>query len=538
MKRVFVLSKVSLLTLIVAMMFSCNNGVKKVNIDNQMALSLFSGTIKVGDLLNGKENLMSSFLKVSEDGSLNAYYADSINDIVVAKNILSGIEDVTFDVGNTFDLPEIPASPVPIQEEIMELPFENFLSIPFEYDGYEINHVEIGNGTMVLNLQTDFDLVKKLVLTTDNIISADGENFELQVDLSEGQKQEVIDLNNCIIEPKDKKIEFSVTISVVLTDQGLGGKHDLNLEGGMYDIEFKAIDGAIKDFEFDFNGTQDFNFSLPDMYGDLKIMSPKFNIKYLNSFGFTANCTIDSLYFTDINEDKTSLIKDWQAAPLVLKSTSGEYDMVDGLSEMFVDELDILKGYSHMNFDGKIHLGCESMTENMITEDSRISLIAEMSIPLEFKIDNLSYFNVFDFNVSLNEGSDKSDEYEESNTANTISLDNIFDELEFKFVFENAIPIQIMPQVYVMEQGVAIDSLFDKKPCVSANFDGEPSQDVFTLLVTGDKIYNLMRADQLLLDVGLSSLGNVVVINANDFFNLRIGVKTKTSEIDIDALNS
>ena len=95
-----------------------------------------------------------------------------------------------------------------------------------------------------------------------------------------------------------------------------------------------------------------------------------------------------------------------------------------------------------------------------------------------------------------------------------------------------------MPQVYVMEQGVAIDSLFDKKPCVSANFDGEPSQDVFTLLVTGDKIYNLMRADQLLLDVGLSSLGNVVVINANDFFNLRIGVKTKTSEIDIDALNS
>ena len=40
-----------------------------------------------------------------------------------------------------------------------------------------------------------------------------------------------------------------------------------------------------------------------------------------------------------------------------------------------------------------------------------------------------------------------------------------------------------------------------------------------------------------ILKIKVSSLGNNVVINADGFFNLRIGLKTKTSEINMNDLN-
>ena len=217
---------------------------------------------------------------------------------------------------------------------------------------------------------------------------------------------------------------------------------------------------------------------------------------------------------------------------LVLTSTSEEYDSIAGLDELLVDEINLLQNFSHMTLAGDIILGCEQVAENMITDESHIDVAAEITLPLEFKIDNLNYLDTIDFNLTL-DGSEE----EVNEETGTIHLENIFDDLEFKLVFENAIPIQIKPQVYVMNKGAVIDSLFDGRPCVSGNFDGNVKEDVFVVHVTGDKLYNVQCADQLMLDVNLSSHGKQVVINANDSFDIKIGLKTKTSEIDLDELN-
>ena len=200
MKKMFEFTRVLLLTLVFAMFFSCaNNDVDKVNVDNQFAVSLFSGTVKVGDLLGGIGPGLSEYIQVSENGRIYAYYADSVENAVVATNILSGIQDVTFQTSGEFEIPEIPAISIPDIPEIpdveipdIEIPdidipgildsldipdvpgipdlpenpeipeisidsvvvltFNDFVSIPFEYDGYEINFVELKNGRLYLNL--------------------------------------------------------------------------------------------------------------------------------------------------------------------------------------------------------------------------------------------------------------------------------------------------------------------------------------------------------------------------------------------------
>ena len=593
MRKLFVLSRVMLSTLLVALLFSCNNDVKKVNIDNQIAVSLFSGNVKVGDLLNGENSFASDLLKISDDGTLYACYADSIIDIVNASDLLSGIKDITFTTSGEFELPEIPAIPnlpdildsldipdVPDLPDILdsldipdvpELPdildsldipdvpdlpdvpgilgrssidsvfvfeFKDFVSVPFEYDGYEIEFVELKNGRLSLTLSTDLTLMKNVVLTTDNIKLGDGSNLDVTLDFTQSQEQVVdLDLTNCVIAPVNKNITFSALVSLdVSLEHGMqGGKYGIDLKGGIYDVEFKTIDGSIQDTQFDFIGSHDFSFSLPNMQGDLNIPTPEFTLKYVNTFGFNAKCTLDSLFMTEADGDVTSLIKDWKQMKLELAPTTEEHGVISNLGDYLVDEIDLLSGFTKMTLNGKVVLGCESVGQNMITDDSHIDVIADITLPLEFKINSLTYLDTLDFNLTLN-GDESAEEGENENPV-TVVLDNIFDDLEFKFVFENAIPIQIKPQMYVMQQGALIDSLFDERPCVHGNFEGAKEQDIFVVHVTGEKLHNLQLADQLLLDINLSSLGKQVVINTNDAFDLRIGLKTKTSEIDLNDFN-
>lgn len=587
--------RMTLLVLIISLFSSCNdNKVDKVTVDNQFAVSLFSGTVKVGDLLDGIGPGLSEYIQVSEDGRIYAYYADSVNNAVVASDILSGIPPITFNTSGEFEIPSIPALPdipdslmpglpdildslmpglpdildsilpelpgvldsldipdlpdlpdmpdmpgtldfsdIPgvVIDSILLLDFKDFVSVPFEYEGYEIEFVQLKNGRLNLALSTDLTLVRNVVLSTDNIKMGNGSNMEIALDFTKGLEQEVnLDLTNCIIAPENKNITFSATLvlDVPLEEGFEGGLYTVDVNGGIMDVEFKSIDGKISDFVFDFIGSHDFDFSIPNVDGNLKIATPEFSIKYVNTFGFRADGVIDSLYLSDDAGNMTSLIKDGQRVELSLHSTGGAYDSISELDEKLVDDINILQGFNKITFNGNIILGCDEVTDNMITDDSHIDIIADLAIPLEFKMENLNYTNTFDFDLSL----DSSEENEES-----IHLENIFDELEFKLIFNNAIPVQITPQVYVLENGVALDSLFDEKACIHGKFDDEITEDILVVRVTGDKLEHVQRADQLMLDITLSSEGERVVLNTNDYFDLRIGLKTKTSEINMNDLN-
>ena len=588
MKKLFVsFMKATLIVAIMSQFCSCNedNNVDKVAVDNQFAVSLFSGSVKVGDLLDGIGPGLSEFIQVSKDGRIYAYYADSVNNAVVASDILSGVPPITFQTSGEFEIPEIPALPdipdslmpdlpdildsllpdlpdildsllpelpdildsldipdlpdlpnvpgtldFPI-DSVLVLDFKDFVSVPFEYDGYEIEFVELKNGRLNLALSTDLTLVRNVVLSTDNIKMGDGSSMEIAFDFTKGLNQEInLDLTNCIIAPENKNITFSATLilDIPLEEGFEGGLYRVDVNGGIMNVEFKKINGKINDFVFDFVGSHDFDFSIPNVGGNLKIATPDFSIKYVNTFGFEAAGVIDSLYLSDEQGNMTSLIKDGERVELYLHSTGEAYDSISELDEKLVDDINILQGFNKITFNGNIILGCDEVSENTITDNSHIDIIADLAIPLEFKMEDLKYTTKFDFDLSLDN--------EEGGELDV--LDDIFDELEFKLIFNNAIPIQITPQLYVLENGVAIDSLFDEKACIHGKFDDEITEDILLVHVTGDKLVNVQRADQLLLDITLSSEGERIVLNTNDHFDLRIGVKTKTSEIDLNDLTS
>ena len=517
------------IVLLVTCFCSCKkNDIKKIEIDNQFALSLFSDTVRISDLLNGADSTVSQFIKVNEDGKIYAYYSDSVNNAVVTQDILGNLGDVSFESSSEFELPTIPPSPIEIP---LDLPFEDLFSIPFEYEGYEISSVTLKSGVINLNINTDLNIIEELSLSTDEIKMNNGDNFELVINLDSNATSSIeIDLTNCTVIPDNKNVKFSVSIkATVPANQGFGGTYDFGINGSIQDIEFKSIDGAIEDSRFDFEGTHDFSINFPNLYGDLKIATPEFSIKYVNTFGFEAQGYIDSLFLTDANGVMTSLIKDWNEVDILLHSTNGGYDSITDLDDELVDEINLLQDYKSITFEGNIIMGCDEVSDNMIADDSHIDIIADLALPLEFNIDNLVYIDTLDFNLNLGSVEDTDSE--------SFHVEDVFDELEFKFVFENELPIEIRPQMYVLQNGTVIDSLFDGDACIHGNFDGVLVEDIVVVKVVDEKLHNVQLADQLLLNIKFSSHGNNVVINANDYFNLRIGLRTKTTEIYTEDLN-
>ena len=523
------LLRAMMMALVIGLFFSCDNdGVKRIEVDNQIALSLFADTVRMGDLLNSLDSTASSFLRVSEEGEMFIYFVDSVKNAVHASDIMSGLQDFSFSAGSEIELPTIPPSPVPVP---MELPFDDFASIPFEYEGYEINSVVLSSGRLYLNLSTNLSLINTIKLSTNDIRMQDGSGLEVTVDLTQGGNSVIdIDLTNCEVVPLNNAITFSALVVVTLSDQGLGGVYNFDLNGNISDVEFKSIDGAIQDTRFDFIGSHEFQINFPNLSGDLKIATPEFSVKYVNSFGFSADGFIDSLYLTDSNGNDYSMIKDWNEVELSLESTGNSYGLITDLDEELVDEIDILKDYSTITFNGNIVMGCDNVSGSMIDENSHIDVIADFALPLEFNIEDLLYTYAMPFNLSLSLDSAE-------NEQSSFGVENVFDELEFKFVFENALPVQIIPQMYMLQNGAVIDSLFSNDALIHGNFGGDLVEDIVTITIAENKLHNAQLADQLLMKVHFSSLGNTVSINTNDYFNLRIGLKTKTSEINMEGLN-
>ncbi len=515
------------LALIVCLVFSCRKqNVKQVNIDNQFAVSIFSDTIKIGDMLNNMDSTSAEFIKVKEDGSIYAYFSDSVKNAVVTQDIFGILNDVSFEFNTEITLPNIPPSPVEIP---INLPFEDLFPIPFEYDGYEITSVILKSGRINLNIHCELDIIEELTLKSDEIEMNNGDTYECVISFDSNDNFSTeIDLTNCSITPISKCVFFSVIIKTTIpANHDYAGVYDFCIDGNINDIEFASIDGSIRDTRFDFAGTEEINLNFPNLYGDLSVATPEFNINYINTFGFKANGYIDSLYLSVPSGNVTSIIKDWNNVELILNSTGEHYSSISDLDDQLVDKIDLLKDYSSLTFKGNIIVGCDNVSSDMIADDSHIDIIADLSLPLEFNIENLSFIDTLDFDLDL--GSSEDDE--------SVHVEDIFDEVEFKFIFKNALPLQIKPQAYMLINNQLIDSLFDGNTLIHANNNGNITEDILEVHITGDKLLNIQNADKILLNIDISSLGENVVINTNDYFHLRIGVKTKTTEIYLDDFN-
>jgi hypothetical protein len=222
------------------------------------------------------DSVASEWINVDEEGYLYAYYADSIKGAVTGNDLLGEIEDIRFDVASDFELPEIPGSPEPIP---LEWTFDDLAAVPFVIEGYAINSVLLRSGRLAFSLNTNLPIIDYIELKTDNIKLLDGSSLSIKLDIKNKETNVDINLEKCRILPENGEIKFSAALGATVSDKPIGGDYSVALKGGITDLKFESIDGAIDGLRFDFYSFNDINFGMiSNIIGDFTITTPIINV--------------------------------------------------------------------------------------------------------------------------------------------------------------------------------------------------------------------------------------------------------------------
>lgn len=523
MRRIFT-NPIMMVLMAIMMLFtvSCKKkNVKKIEVNNQLAVALFNGTITLKDIINDMDSTTSSWLRVRND-SIFAFYSDTVNGALSASSFLSDLEDTDFTTNTDFTLPPVDAT----HEKDTTIFSEDFTEIEFKFDGFDIEEVILREGllTFGISITPEIPMLKGVEILSDQLVNpVDGQPLKINVEI--GGDNNVVDLTGYKVRPDGNgMVAFSSNITLHY-DPPIGfqgGNFTCNLVGGITNAKFKTVYAIVtKALDSTYSHEQEIDYGingLNGISGNTVLPEPSVFITYKNTFGLNANCNVTrlDLYSPKPEVGYTSMIAGTEI-PLSIEATNGAYRKfkVEGLAP----GLDALAGYNRLFFDGALNMAMPG-EHISISDTSRVDVIADIEMPLSFKINDLQYKDT----VEVSFGTDE-------------TLQKYFDEIEFTIDYKSQIPVNVELQGVFLRHSHVIDSLFDNGGALLYN---QPSIKSIKCKVTDDKLNNVMRANKMILRLRMSTRfdssqpAQTVILKESDNLYLRMKMLTKTNEVNID----
>lgn len=508
----------TLVFLTVIFTFSCKkNKVEKVAVDSQFAIALFSDTVSLSEIINDMDSTTKNWLRVRND-SIFVFYVDTIKNVLKASDLLSNIEDVSFNTSTGFAMP--PFDPTNNHDTVIDV--DRFMTVPFHYDGYNIEEVLLRGGNMNFSfvVTPQIEQLKQIEIYSNQILSPEGEPLVI---IDDGRPS--VDLSNYHVIPEQDTVAFGARVTIHV-DHGVydGGDYTCDLTGGLTGVNFKTIYGTI-DTPLDsiFDDETAIDFGIAGLSGSAVLPIPTINLDYSNTFGFGARADVTELQF--VNEN-TGLVTNLLASDVVevtVNPTEGEWyhTRIDGLTET----IDALAGYTRLDFAGEVMMNLNPGNAFSISDTSTVDIAADIEMPFSFKLSDLCYNDTIAIDLS---GS--------GDAANQI--DDYIDEIEFFIDYNSKIKIDVDLQGIFMKNNTVIDSLFNNDHVIYYSADDNIS--TISVTVTGQKLRNVLRANQMILRLGASTEAispDPVQLMDTDAIFLRMRVLTKTSEINVGGNN-
>lgn len=510
-----------LVLLIVLFAFSCKKTkVKKVAVDSQFAVALYSDTVALREIINDMDSTTQTWLRVRND-SLFAFYVDTIREVLKASDLLSNIQDVSFNTSTSFTMPSF--DPTNNHDTVIDV--DRFMTVPFHYDGYNIEEVILRGGDLSFGLDVDpqIEHLQKLVVYSNHLISPEGEPLNITIDYNKGRQS--VDLAGYSVVPEDDTVAFGAQVFLHV-ESGVydGGQYQCDLTGGLSGVKFKTVFGTI-DTPLDsiFDDNTEIDFGIKGLSGSAFLPIPKIELAYMNTFGFGAVGDVTKLQFVN---SSTGLVTNLLASDVVevtVNPTEGEWrnKRVTG----FTEDIDALAGYTRLEFGGELMMSLNTNNYFSISDTSTVDIAADIEMPFKFKISDLHYTDTLD--VDLSDASQTADQ-----------VDDYIDEIEFFIDYNSKIKIDVNIQALFMKNNTVLESLFDDAETL--RYSVGPEISTISVKVTGRKLKNVLRANQMVLSLGASteaiSPDPVQMLDTDAIF-MRMRMHTRTSEIDLDDNN-
>lgn len=507
----------TLLLLMVIYTSSCKkNEVKKVAVDTQFAIALFSDTVDLRQIMNDMDSTTQNWLRVRND-SIFAFYVDTIKDVLKASDLLSDISDVSFNTTTNFTMP--PFDPTNSHDTIINV--DKFMTVPFHYDGYNIEEVLLREGMMSVDFSVNppIEHLKRIEIYSDQLISPEGTPLTIVIDYY-NKGRESVSLAGYSIVPEADTVSFSARTTLHI-ENGVysGGDYACDLTGGITGVKFKTVYGTIdQPLDSIFNDQTEIDFGINGLSGSALLPIPNIKIAYSNTFGFGAIGDISKLDFVNTTNGLVTNLLACDMVELEVNPTEGawQHTRLTG----FTENIDALAGYTRLDFYGEVRMNLNDH-QFSISDTSTVNIAADIEMPFSFKLTDLCYTDTIAINLS-----------DASQTGDDI--DDYIDEIDFFIDYNSKIKLDVDMQAVFMKNNVVLDSLFTNVQ----SLDYSPTDEIrtITMSVNGRKLKNILRSNNLVLRLGASTdaiSDDPIQMMDSDAIFLRMRILTKTSEIAI-----
>lgn len=510
------LISIALLLLMVIYSSSCKkNEVKKVAVDTQFAIALFSDTVALRHIMNDMDSTTQNWLRVRND-SIFVFYVDTIKDVLKASDLLDDISDVSFNTTTSFTMP--PFEPMGTQDTIINI--DKFMTVPFHYDGYNIEEVLLRSGVLSVDftVSPQIEHLKRLEIYSEQLISPEGEPLTIVINYYD-KGRESRDLAGYSIVPEADTVSFSARATMHIEDGFYpGGDYTSDLTGGLTGVKFKTVYGTIdQPLDSIFNDQTEIDFGINGISGSAILPIPRINIAYCNTFGFGAIGDITKLDFVNTDNGLVTNLLACDMVELEVNPTEGAWN--DTRLVGFTENIDALAGYNRLDFYGEVRM---NLNENSfsISDTSTVNIAADIEMPFSFKLTDLCYTDTIAINLS--DASQTSDE-----------IDDYINEIDFFIDYNSKIKLDVDMQAIFMKNDAVLDSLFTNVQ----SLDYSPTDEIrtITMNVNGRKLKNILRSNNMILRLGASTdaiSDDPIQMMDSDAVFLRMRILTKTKEIE------
>jgi len=392
----------------------------------------------------------------------------------------SGIIDIT-DQTFSASIPARPTSIIPVGSSIdTTITFNQSFVVP---NGEELDSIDFSSGVLDYSITNNLrhevevtikipSLVSKLLpITYSDFTSVDSIGHPTG-NIKTGQTA----LSNYIFDLTKGNLGYNqIAVEFIVKIKGSGASvtsaEDLNIVLSMNGLEFARIDGDLKYQKFDLGSSPVTLsiFNISDGAFDFSLTNPKIEHTIVNSFGFSANMGMDSMYYEDLSGIKIDDIKydstglSPKIAPFYFPSIQQPINAFDSATTIIFMDNTNSSISSLINATPKtiiskpfveVNLAPTASNNNYILSSSKISVSTEITLPLEGYAEGWIMRDTIPFNAKVDE---------------LFSSETSIDSAIIKFTTTNYFPLDVKIDLILLDStSTTIDTIADSELIIAS----------------------------------------------------------------------
>lgn len=475
-----------------------------IDAEGDWGLPLVNAEYSIGDILSLADNAGS--LQQNSDGTLEIRYQYTFDSLISASEYLDSYfnQDIEVSGSKTFSSGSLPPATGGVQ-----ILYKDTLTAELPADKVIIESASIKEGQINVHVTYNINASTTLTFTCPQLRNASGQAFSVEASASGGEYQGTFNVSGYTLTgTPSNKIDFYLDVSCNASGS-LPSQLTFNYQASFNHLRFTEIRGKFATVNLPLNKEWDFDteFLRQHIAGTVTIMNPQVTCEILNTFPIDGNIVLNEASLSGPGVSGSLLAS--SPATIYVPGSTGQFTPV---SLPLTSSLLLSPDYNHFKLVGNASLNPNGLnTPTLVfSEDQLISLRLTVTLPLNFSVDNIHFYDTIAFGGV--------------NLPAEMGFSNLF----LRMGLTNGLPLNFQMQAYFYDSQTAtvVDSLFDEARVVARAQGNVPQlTELYATKESYNDVQRIFACDKIILSATLFTDGQPVSINVNQSLRVQLSAR-------------